>query len=231
MTMRKIFYMPFLLALIFLNSCSKSELMPYSAGDMVYFYKSTYGSIIKDSLTYSFAVHDEETAYDTVFIPFRIMGKAADHDRTVSFMADESKTNMPAVNYLLLPAVIKANTYTGLLPIKVIKSPELKNKEYRLWVKIISSKDFQPGVSNQVTFLLKLNNFLSKPASWSDYVFGKYSAVKYSLVIKATGRSEFANLSNPEEKFLTQQCRNALYDYENENGILYDENGEAVSFP
>ncbi len=229
--MKKHLYISICLLLALQTACRKSDLQSYGSPDMVYVFKARFGSSTNDSVTYSFATKQEGLQFDTVWVPVRIMGTAAAHDRVVNYDIVKEKSTIPTDNYTLLPALIKANSYTGFLPVKLMKSAVLKEQEMRLWIKIGTSADFKGGVDDQLTYLIKVNDFLSKPTSWKETLFGKYSNVKYDLIIKASGQSEFNNLGNTGEKFILQLARNALYAYENEHGMLYDELGEIVSFP
>jgi len=213
-------------------ACRKDELLSFNQKPKVYIYKRTLAPVspVKDSATYSFAIKPASVNTDTVFIPIRIMGDAAGHDRKVNYEAMGISTADPE-SYQLLPAIIKANKFDGTLPVLIKKTPSLKNKEGKLWVTISASDDFDPGVSDQLSYLIKINDFLSRPPSWSDYYFGKYSNVKYGFMIQITGYTAFDNLGVSEMRFISQDCKNALLEYEAQNGTMYDEAGDPVIFP
>ncbi|MDR6785525.1 hypothetical protein ABIE26_004235 [Pedobacter africanus] len=213
-------------------ACRKDELVSFNQKPKVYIYKRTQAPVspVKDSATYSFAIKPTSVVSDTVFIPVRIMGDAADHDRKVNYEVMDISTADPE-SYTLLPAVIKANKFEGTLPVLIRKTPSLKNKEGKLWIAITASDDFDPGVSDQLSYLIKINDFLSRPPSWSDSYFGKYSSVKYGFMIQKTGYTSFDNLGVSEMRFIAQNCKNALLEYEAQNGNMYDEVGDLVIFP
>lgn len=197
---------------------------------MIYFYKPRTQEKNPDSLTYSFAVRAAGLQYDTVRIPIRIMGTAVDKDRVVNYSAS-TETPGGESNYELLPATLKANSYTGELLVKVLRSEQLKDRELRLWLKLENSESFRTGVDNQLKYLVKLNDFLSQPSSWLIFKFGKYSDAKYDLIIKATGRFDYTDMMETEEDYLRQTAINYLIAWEEEHGPLMDELGERVYFP
>ncbi len=212
-------------------ACKKEELLSYVYPPSVYIYKRTATDPIRDSITYSFAIRDKELKQDTVFIPIRIMGNVSDRDRSVRYQVMTSTSADPE-SYELLPAKIYAGQFEGRLPVAVKRIGSLKEKEGRLWVHLVPSDDFEPGVPDQLRYLIKINDFLSRPESWNDYIFGEYSNVKYDLIIKTTGYVTFAGLGNSEMRFISQNCKNALIDYEREHGTpLLDENRMPVVFP
>ncbi|SHM03699.1 protein of unknown function [Chitinophaga jiangningensis] len=217
---------------ILFGACQKESLQAYSSTALVYFYEAVrYKTITDDSITYSFAVVPDSVLTDTIYLPLRIIGEASKTDRQVGCELIAAASTADPSTFEILPAIIPANSYTGTIPVKVNRAAVLKKTEMRLWIQIINSADFKTGVSDQLKYLIRLNDFLSKPSSWRDNLFGKYSNVKYDLIIKATGVVDYTGLDYISERNLLQECRNALYAYENDHGFLYDENGEPVVFP
>ena len=230
------------------TGCSKSELTAYEQPAMAYFYKTTYG-VSNDSATYSFAVQYPGTIQDTVRIPVRIMGSAAATDREVIVQAiADSSTAVAGTDYVLLPCIIPAGSFTGTMKVLVKRTAAQKNTEVRLRLQVVAGKDFQPGaVSNISTavpgatlhYLVKINDFLTKPANWDNllvYYFGVYSQVKYKLIIDASGRTEFLTSGdNPVNGstllFYALQAQKLQAAYEAVNGPMLDEQGRPVTFP
>ncbi|MGX5817657.1 DUF4843 domain-containing protein [Chitinophaga lutea] len=211
-------------------ACSKSELQAFDAPDMVYVYKPRLGKT-NDSITYSFAVRADDLQFDTVRIPLRIMGQPAGKDRNVKYSVMVDQSSYSNANFELLPAFIRANSFTGELLVKVTRSTDLKTKEMRLWLRLETSEDLKTGVDDQLTYLVKLNDFLSMPASWNAPKFGVYSNVKYDLIIKATGEYDYSAIEATELTYLKQVAVNYLLAWEAANGPLLDENGQRVYFP
>lgn len=230
--MKTYIYIILSLLCILSSACKKDELLAFDEKPKVYIYKSNVIQLvpIRDSLTFSFAINPASLMSQTIFIPVRIIGNATNSDRKVNYEIMPSST-ANTENYELLPAIIKANSFEGTLPILIKRTAALKTKEGKLWVRIIASEDFDPGVADQLSYLVKINDFLSKPASWSNFYFGKYSNVKYDFIIKTTNYTTFEGLGVSEIRFIAQNCKNALLAYEAQNGTLYDEDRDPVVFP
>lgn len=220
------------IGLIFLQmGCKKAALMPYELSPQITIYKNGIPAG-RDSITYSFAIKQEALTFDTIKIPVRIMGNVASHERKINYSIVPDSTDAPAANYELLPAVIPANSYTSVIWVKIKKTEELKTKERRIWIKLKPSEDFQPGAKELQNYLIKVNDYLSKPAVWDQIRFGDYSQAKYGLIIRETGYTEFS-VGAAELIFIAGTCRNALTKYKEENGgqEMMDENGVPVRFP
>lgn len=229
--MKKYMLIAFGLLAFLQNGCKKAALMPYELSPQITIYKNGI-SAGRDSVIYSFAVKEETVAFDTIKIPVRIMGNVAAHDRKINYAVIPDSTDAPAANYELLPAIVPANSFESVLWVKVKKTDELKTTERRIWISLQTSEDFQPGVKELQTYLIRLNNYLSKPASWDEIRFGEYSQAKYGLIIRTTGYSDFTNLRPEVRIFIAGTGRNALYNYQLENGEeMTDENGLPVRFP
>lgn len=225
--MKKIIYLFLCVFAVVQTACKKEKLMPYELDAKINMYKQN-----GDSTVYSFAVKEEHVAYDTIKIPLRIMGLPSPKDRTVNYGVIPDKTTLSSTNYELLPVVIPANSYVGTLMVKVIKTEELRKTEGRIWIELGTSNDFKPGTKELQTFLIKLNNFLSKPNPWDEIRFGPYSQVKYGLIIRETGFSEFGSIGVENLIYIRGIGRNYVANYLRENGKeLLDENGVPVRFP
>ena len=229
--------------------CTKSELQAYEEPDMVYVYQHA-SDPNRDSITYSFATKPASLMTDTVKVPLRIMGLSKAINRTVAVRTvTDGTTAKEGQHFSLLPTVIKANEYAGYIPVLVKRSTDLKTTEVRLTVEVIESPDFKPGVpasapqspraGGKLTMLVKLNDFLTKPANWDSFMsfyFGTFSQVKYAFVIQVTGRSEFLTsgtdpVSSSQMTYYKILCKNALAVHNASNPPLTDEFGMPVSFP
>lgn len=244
----KIIYLPVMFILL-ITACRKSELTSYTQPGMVHFYKDYY-LINKDSVVYSFAVKPDALLVDTIKIPLRIMGLAADYDRSVNIQAVPDSSTASIEHYTVLPTTVKAGEYTTNVPLLVHRQPDLKTKELRLLLEVAASDDFLPGVYNSaasasmgggsVRFPVRINDYLTKPSNWDANLtatFGAYSQVKYKLVIQVTGRTEFPvsgtnPLSPSELTYYGKACAYYLQEYNKTTGTkLTDENGDEITFP
>lgn len=237
-----------LAVILLITGCKKSELTRFEQSDMIYIYKEAFNDE-RDSTTFSFAIRSDDLQVDTVKVPVRIMGIAKSTDREVKLAAIPSGTTaVEGVHYEFLPYTIPAGAYNADLPVVIKRTADLKSQEYSLLLEVVESKDFKPGVPNSpvagsfagasVKYLIKMNDFLTKPANWDSrliYYFGNYSQVKYKFIIKVTGISVFEVGAPPAFSFGEMQyyeafCKLKLAEYEAQNGPLIDEFGMPVSF-
>lgn len=211
--------------------CKKDKMLSYDFGSGIVIYKNGI-SEGRDSLTVSFAIKDENVTADTIELPLRIVGHVSDRERPVEYAIITEKTTAASNVYELLPAIIPANSYEGVLRIRVNKTEELKTKEAKVWIQLLNSTEFQVGPKEQMSYLVKVNNYLTKPSSWNDIRFGEYSQTKYRLIIRETGYSNFSGLLPEVLLFIATKCRNALSEYliANDSEML-DENQVPVRFP
>lgn len=211
--------------------CKKDKMLSYNFGSGIAIYKNGIDEG-RDSLTVSFAVKNETVSSDTIELPLRILGHLSNQDREVKYGIIEGETTADPANYDLLPAVIPANSYEGVLRLKVNKTESLKTKEAKIWITLLDSDEFRVGPKEQMTYLIKINDYLTKPASWHDIRFGEYSQAKYGLIIRETGYTDFAGLHPEVLLFIVGKCRNTLNEYIQINGAeMLDENQLPVRFP
>lgn len=218
-----------LLAIVLLlGGCAKDEILSFDLDTKVNIYKDR-GNAQRDSTTYSFAVQLPETVQDTVFIPVRILGNISDRDRKVNYEV-LPKSEVSEDNYSLLPAIIPAGEFHGMIPIIVKRTAALTTQEMRLWIRITPSEDLDVGASDQLEYLLKINDYLTKPTTWVDTYFGPFSQVKYGLIIRETGYTEFGD--STLWFYILQTAKNALFEYEERTGSpMVDEFDQVIVFP
>ena len=80
-----------LLMLVAVIGCSEQDDFDYTGGAQVYF-KRVAGSGTADSVTYSFAVRDNDLEMDVIEIPLVVTGKGVDYDREVNLVVVDEKT-------------------------------------------------------------------------------------------------------------------------------------------
>lgn len=232
------------------TSCKKSELTSFDQQAMVHFYK-LFTDAQKDSVLYTFAVKPASLVQDTVKLPVRIAGKAADKDRVINLKAvADSTTAVEGTDYKIHSAIVHAGKYNDSILLIVYRKPSMQTDEKRLLLEIIPSADFQPGLYNtpaspsdvkqsggSIRLLVKINDFLTQPANWSmlSSFFGTYSKVKYQFIIDVTGRAEFpygsaTGIPYGQMAAYQNMLRQALSDYVAEHGPMIDENGQTVTF-
>lgn len=212
-------------------ACKKDKMLSYDLSAGIAFYKDGI-SAGRDSMTISFAVMTETTMSDTIELPLRIVGQPVNYDRPVQVNVDSERSTGSPNTYKLLSAMVPADSYEGIMRIRVDRTEELREKEAKIWLQLEETADFNVGPHELSTYLIKVNDFLSRPPSWHDVRFGEYSQVKYGLIIRETGYSDFTSL-HPEVLFyIVAKCRNALDTYQQTHGEeMLDENQLPIRFP
>ncbi len=226
-----------LIAVLGLTDCTVDKLDTFSGGNQVYFERV---SGTADSLTFSFAVLDDKTTSSTVEIPVIVTGNTCDHDRTVDItIVSEGTTAVEGTDYTLSPTVIPAGSYGTNLQVTVYRTPELTEQEKYILFQIIPNDELSTDVNPAWTdYKLIINDKLTEPARWiyDCYpYFGIYSEVKYRFIIDTLGMWDFPSSGEnaiPKAQMLYYQdkMKTALAKYEQENGPLYDEDGNRISF-
>lgn len=223
------------------SGCSKDERIMYKEDPRVYFTKNVVNA---DSVIYSFGVKPVEQVTDTVLITLRIMGDATDYDREINIAISDTSTAKAGYHFSFGPLIMPADSFQVRIPVYLYKQPGLKDSIVTIDLEIAESKDFKPGYSDipstiyrmdRLHYKISLTDQLLKPAVWDSRLavsFGTYSEVKFRFMILATAKTEWNNTIFPGDlNFLIQKVKYALYEYEQANGPMIDENGSRVEFP
>ncbi|MGE9313449.1 DUF4843 domain-containing protein [Niabella sp. CJ426] len=232
--LRRIIYM--VLLALSLTSCKEDQSLIYEQDARIYFREGV-------AVEYSFTAEPASVTTDTLFIPIRIMGSAADRDRTFNIIIDDSSTAKRGYHFQFGPLVIPANAYELSLPVYIYRRAGLKDSVVNAYLTIGESSDFKPGYidkSNSVNpynkqhYRISLHDQLLKPSTWDTRwatYFGTYSKTKHQFINQIYGSASWPAVNFPQDiNFVVQTMKLALYNYEQANGPLIDENGERVVF-
>ena len=157
---------------------------------------------------------------------------------------DDSSTAKEGWHFALGEKVIPAGAYAMDLPVYIYRRPGLKDSVVTAFFTIAESADFKPGyidkfVSvdpyNKLHYKISIDDQLLKPANWDTRwinYFGAYSRAKHLFINQIYGGATWTSVVFPQDiNFLVQSMKFALYNYEQANGPLIDENNERVVFP
>lgn len=237
-----------LLALLSILGCKEDERLMFADEASVYFgaQSSNGGFYSLDSLNYSFAFEPEEVEQDTFYVYCRITGLAADHDRRINFVADERSDAKMNYHYEILNPLIPAGQYGNDIAIVLYRQPGLQDSLVTALLHIEDSEDLLAGYNDTGSqpvgrskytrreFKFTITDQLLKPANWDSSwlsTFGEYSQVKIRFISSVTGYTNWGGNPLPQDRnFIVQTAYQALYNYEQENGDLIDENGKPVKF-
>ncbi len=228
------------LLLFGIYSCRKSELPIYENDPGIFIYKDRYDPNA-DSTSYSFAIKNSAIVRDTIWVPVRIMGQAASHDRTIKFdPVDSLTTAVEGTHYeLMTPYVMPADSFATRLGVIIKRAADLQDTTVHLTLHLEPSPDFKRLLNGQSLYYIKVNDILTKPDNWGgfiQYIFGEYSQVKYRFIIDVLGRAEFptgpGGLGIAELFSYQAEMKNALnaYNKAHPNNPMRDENHNLVTF-
>lgn len=219
-----------------LTACKEDQSLIYTQDARIYFREGV-------TVEYSFTAEPANVTTDTLFIPLRIMGSAADRDRAFHIIIDDSSTAKRGYHFQFGPLVIPANSYELSLPVYLYRRPGLKDSVVNAYLTIGESADFKPGYTdkansinpyNKLHYRISLHDQLLKPSSWDTRwatYFGTYSKTKHQFINQVYGSASWPSVNFPQDiNFVVQTMKLALYNYEQANGPLIDENGERVVF-
>lgn len=234
-------------ALLFVG-CKEDEQLLFDEAASVYFGMRIEGSSIigSDSLNYSFAFSPEEITRDTIYAHCRITGLVVDRDRQINIVMEEKSDAKKGYHFEILESVIPAGKYDNPIPIVVHRRPGLQDSLVTALLRIEDSDDLlagyddigsQPVYRDKYTrreFKFTITDQLLKPANWDSSwlpTFGEYSQVKIRFISSVTGYTNWGSNPLPQDRnFIVQTAYQELYNYEQENGDLIDENGNPVKF-
>lgn len=221
------------------TACEKQETMYYQGEARISFYLAQYEI---DSLNYSFAFDPIPKDVDTVYVKMRIQGPTLSRERIISVKAGEGTTAVLGIDFELPTIKLPAGANVIDYPLVIFNSSAIKNKSVKVVLQVAESEDFLPGATGQEiggtsavnSYKVWLSNKLDKPAYWDDvlYYFGEFSEVRLRFMISTLGISDFSRASIGAYGLYNYplSLRNALVQYEAQNGPLIDEFGNPVTF-
>lgn len=225
-----------ILYLIGVSSCSTDNIDIYNGGNQVYFERVASQA---DSLTFSFAVYDEEITSSIVEIPIISTGNICNHDREIKFEIKKESSAIEGKDYTIEKVIIPAGKYKTTMKVTLFRQSELKEHEKIILFQMLPTSELNIDVDPKWTdYKLKINDILTKPTRWiyeCQPYFGTYSDVKYKFIIDTLGIWDFPDSGDnaiPESQmyYYQDKMKSALAEWEKENGPMYDEKGNKVTF-
>jgi len=184
----KIIIMLFLSTLLFcFYSCEIDETNEFEGSDAIAF--------VETKQQFSF-IANLDAEKETLVVPMRVIGLAKDYDRVINVevIKDDVQSNAPDSHYKILDGIVKAGEYEGNLYVDLYNAPELTDDIDSLKLRIIPSKDFQPGNKENTEILLMWTAKLVQPSTWNAMRFffcARYSSNVYRAIIASCGITEF----------------------------------------
>lgn len=235
--MKNIIFLSFIM--VCAASCKKDDIMFYEGPDAISIYVDEYES---DSTNYSFALEGPEVVQDTVWIKVRVQGASKDVDRTIELESVNGTTAVAGKDFDLPNFTLKAGESITRYPVILHRTSKLLQSNEKLVVAVKANGHFAKGaigteINETVSkekYIIYFNDYLSEPPYWAsmgfDSYIGEFSAVKFRFMMSIYGISDFSGWSTGELMNAALNLRIALAEYEAVNGILYDEDGNRITF-
>lgn len=166
-----------------ISSCNKDEIDVYEKAPGIYFngYSTTYNFLENPN--------NKVLGCDTVNIPFLITGESVNYERNIKIrLAVEDTITAPDGVYEILPGSVPADSYQGILPVKINYSPLLDDSVYVTKFRIVATDEFPIVDLNRGVFKLFITNKFEQPANWERLQshFGNYSDSWYRFILEVT---------------------------------------------
>jgi hypothetical protein len=193
----KVFPIYFLLLAALVTGCAKSELLHYTEENNVFF-SYTRSGIGYDTININFAFRGNKTE-DSAGFYVNLLGKVTADNRLFSMTTDEATTTAVADKHYRLPITdscfIPANTNRKLVPVKILRPADLREKTVSLFLKLSPNNNFQTNMSvynyaaanvvSATNLEIIIQDILPKPDLWDNNTsaLGAYSRKKLELLI------------------------------------------------
>lgn len=182
------------LALLFSAfGCERAIDAEYVQDSRIYFFERANDQVKSriDSARYSFLKFPTTVIKDTVYIKVKTMGNVVSYDRiTIGKTVAIGTTAQEGIDYNFIEGKIPSGSTEGLLPVVLYRTARLRNEPVFLNMTIGETKDFKPGVVEDLKFSLQWTDKISRPQNWPFY-FGGYSDAKFRFVLETLGIDDF----------------------------------------
>lgn len=212
--------------------CSEQDIMIYEDKTPAVYFEmlAADGVSLRDSLVFSFPITEEPT--HRLDLRVRLLGFAADRDRTIDVGVNAAESSAVAGTNYDLPATVTlpAGAYETTVPV-TIKREGLKDREVRLVVALRPNADFVLGFACGHEAIVRWGDKYIKPDNWdsSSYrnCFGEFTERKYGIILSVCGIEE---LPVPSDITTLGYYNRKVREYLSENP-QYEEDGTPISIP
>ncbi|MDR6566891.1 DUF4843 domain-containing protein [Chitinophaga ginsengisegetis] len=192
----KIFPIYFLLLTALVTGCAKSELLHYTEESNVFFSYTRF-STNYDTIMINFAFQGNRTE-DSAGFYVNLLGKVTPDNRLFNMTADQSSTAVADKHYRLPvndSLFIPANANQKLVPVKILRPADLREKTVSLFLKLSPNNNFQTNMSvfnaaatdviSATNLEIIIQDILPKPDLWDNNTsaLGAYSRKKLELLV------------------------------------------------
>lgn len=218
-----------------ITSCQKEEILKYNQPSGVSF-------TFKDR-SYTFAENPGKSL-DTLNISIEVSGNCKDYDRKFSaYVFTDSITTGNEINYEILEGTVKANEFSGKLPILIKKTDDLNDRVDTLRIKLKEGEDFPICELGQDYCDIYYTSKIIKPSNWRYLkgLFGTYSTRYWKFIMETVGNNVpyYPSHSDKKKWWMTpgdaNTCKQLVkirlhqYNIEHEGDELKHDDGELAN--
>gem|GEM_PF-1225386 len=233
-----------------MTSCSKEEIKFYDGTPNVYFYWSVEREFswadLKDSTEITFAYYSARVT-DTVYnIPINVAAAPTDYDRVINFEVLPGSNAVKGKHYdwNADQLILEAGKNQAILPITFHRTEDMATDTIIMDIALKDSKDFKVNMSsvildevtgkkrNLTTWRIYVSDIVTKPGTWLDFLFGKFSLKKYKLISEVLNisYSDFASVRDIPTVMGYATIVQRYLNLQRQNGnIIYDEDGTEMT--
>ena len=236
--MKKLLYLLLLLPLCIV-SCNEDEIMTFEDDDAGIYFQ--YGGQTRffinidayyDSMFVAWGRIADEVTDTVVYTRLRTMGKVRDYDRKVRLVVDqENTTAIEGTHYRVdfSNIVIPAGTSEVQVPVTLLRDPSLREKEFRLMLKVEDNENFKVPFDYQKStnvyyasgdtimanrFLFVFNEFYAMPVIWTLFYSNEDNPCGLWSVKKQKLMSELFNITEDDWDYTKGWANNKGVQYQ-----------------
>lgn len=224
-------YFIVILFLLWLYSCREKDFIIYDSENYIQFI-----SALKDSTTVSFTFYPRK---DELLwpLPVEMSGAPIKEDLKYNVVIDKERTTaIEGKHFELLPEMsIQANNVVDTCWLKLNRTPDMKNHEFRIVLRLSDTKQLLRGQINYTIAVIRVNDKITRPDWWdgdiTQYYLGKYSDKKFSLFIEVTGKADLTESSDSEKRVYSLQLKYWLQAQKEQGNTIWEDDGTEMTVP
>ena len=224
-------------------SCEKNVVHRFEDQSSLYFYKGAengMGVAQNDSIIYSFYLMESSVLQDTVWLDVRLTGMPSQNALPLPIsQINTGGTNatIAGTHYIAFDdpgfaahMVLPAGKVSIMFPVVLLRTPDMRNGQFKLDIGIGVNEHFTAGIIGQTTFIIKVSDNATKPLLWDAVLapaFGQWGQVKMKFIIDYLGFTDFDTtvLYDDMVNYWKAQAQLKLVTYEAAYGPLYEDDG------
>ncbi len=216
-----------------LAACKEDTIDTYSGANYVQF-STSYA----DSLTIAFLLAPGKNSIDSSLV-ITMSGLANQTAMSYKIVVNtQLSTAIEGVHFALPSATaFKQGAYMDTIPVTFYRTDDMRTKEYRLVLQLVSNENFMVGQENYLYKIFRINDKITQPAWWTttgtlnvkDTYLGVYSDKKYEYFIAVTGVADLTNATASEMRMYALQFKYWLAAKKAADETVLEDNGNEMT--